>query len=109
MHCHNDFGLAVENSLNGVFEGPARQIEGCFGGVGERAGNAALEQCIMLIKHFASKQDVKEPLYTNINTEKIKEICDFVAKHMLPRQPHTPISGRNSAKHSSRRAHKCRP
>ena len=100
-HCHNDFGLAVENSINGVFFGPARQIEGCFNGVGERAGNASLEQCIMIIKHFADHENKESPLFTNINTEAILEISDFVAKHMLPRQPHYPISGRNSAKHSS--------
>ena len=41
-HCHNDFGLAVQNTINAVFKGPARQIEGCINGIGERAGNAAL-------------------------------------------------------------------
>ena len=51
-HCHNDFGLAVDNSIQAVFFGPCRQIEGCINGIGERAGNTALEQCIMIINHF---------------------------------------------------------
>lgn len=100
-HCHNDFGLALINSLNAVFGGPARQIEGCFGGVGERAGNVALEQCILAIKHFAPTVNASQPFYTRANTEGIQEICDFVARYMLPRQPHWPICGENAAKHSS--------
>lgn len=97
-HCHNDFGLAVQNSINAVFNGPARQIEGCFAGVGERAGNAALEQCILIIKHFATGD---EPFYTDINTEKLHQVCSFVGKNMLPMQPHWPVSGTNATKHSS--------
>ncbi len=100
-HCHNDFGLAVENTVNSVFEGPVQQIEGCFNGIGERAGNAALEQCIMVIKHFAEKLDSEKPYYTDIKTEKLQDISDFVNVHMLPRQPHWPISGDNAARHSS--------
>ena len=101
VHCHNDFGLAVQNSINGVFEGPARQIEGCFAGVGERAGNAALEQCILLIKHFAKDHDAADPYFTTVDVSKIQAICDFVSTHMLPTQPHWPIAGQNAAKHSS--------
>ncbi len=101
VHCHNDFGLAVENSINGVFRGPARQVEGCFIGIGERAGNAALEQVIMIIKQFASSVDPERPLYTGIKTEKLKKVCDFVGKHMLVRQPHWPITGDNAARHSA--------
>ncbi len=100
-HCHNDFGLAVQNSMNAVFHGPARQIEGCINGTGERAGNAALEQCIMLIKEFGAIADPKNPFYTTIDTSKLQLISDFVSKHMLPRQPHWPISGDNAAKHSA--------
>lgn len=101
VHCHNDFGLAVENSVNGVFRGPARQVEGCFNGVGERAGNAALEQVIMIIKQFASSVDPERPMYTGIKTEKLKKICDFIGKNMLVRQPHWPISGDNAMRHSA--------
>ncbi len=100
-HCHNDYGLAAQNSINAVFKGPARQIEGCFNGIGERAGNAALEQCIMIIKGFAGYVDSENPFYTRIQTQYLQEISDFVSKHMLPRQPHYPINGLNAAKHSS--------
>jgi 2-isopropylmalate synthase len=99
VHCHNDYGLAVTNSINGVFNGPARQIEGCINGIGERAGNASLEQCIMLIKQFGATAE--EPFFTTINTEYIQEVSDFVSNHMLPRQPHWPVSGENAARHSS--------
>jgi 2-isopropylmalate synthase len=100
-HCHNDFGLALHNSLLAVFDGPCRQIEGCFNGIGERAGNVSLEQCILAIKHFAPLQNSEQPLYTEIKIEKLQEISDFVARWMLPRQPHFPITGDNAAKHSS--------
>lgn len=100
-HCHNDFGLAVQNSLNAVFKGPARQIEGCFNGVGERAGNAALEQCIMIIKQFGANVNPDNPLYTTINTEHLQKVSNFVDRYMLPRQPHWPVTGHNAARHSS--------
>lgn len=100
-HCHNDFGLALDNSINAVFNGPARQIEGCINGIGERAGNVALEQCIMYIKQFGAKTNENNPYYTNTNCKHIKKISDFVAEKMLPRQPHFPIVGENSARHSS--------
>lgn len=101
VHCHNDFGLAVQNSINAVFNGPAKQIEGCINGIGERAGNAALEQCIMLIKQFGTQVNPENPFYTNIATDKLQAISDFVSKNMLVRQPHSPIAGDNAAKHSS--------
>lgn len=101
VHCHNDFGLAVQNSINAVMDGPATQIEGCINGIGERAGNAALEQCIMIIKHFSQCASKEDPYFTSICTDKLQEISDFVSKHMLLRQPHWPVSGDNAAKHSS--------
>ncbi len=100
-HCHNDFGLAVQNSINAVFRGPVTQVEGCFNGVGERAGNAALEQVIMIIKHFAHKQNSKNPFYTKIKTEYIQKISDFVSKNMLARQACSPIVGENAVKHTA--------
>lgn len=100
VHCHNDFGLAVQNSINAVFKGPARQIEGCINGVGERAGNASLEQVIMVIKQFGATA-ADESFYTNVRTESIQAISDFVSQTMLPRQPHWPVTGDNAAKHSS--------
>lgn len=100
VHCHNDFGLAVENTINAVFDGPATQIEGCVNGIGERAGNAALEQCVMIIDQFGTKAP-NGSFYTTADTSRIQAISDFVHKHMLPRQPHWPVSGQNAAKHSS--------
>ncbi|PHQ79796.1 MAG: 2-isopropylmalate synthase [Coxiella sp. (in: Bacteria)] len=101
IHCHNDFGLALANTMHAVFKGPARQIEGCINGVGERAGNTALEQCIMYIKHFGPLQNPENPLHTDCDTTKLKQISNFVAKHMMMRQPNYPIVGLNSARHSS--------
>jgi 2-isopropylmalate synthase len=100
-HCHNDFGLALDNTMNSVFLGPVRQIEGCFNGVGERAGNASLEQCIMYLDCFGKNNVSDQHFYTEIKKEHIKTISDFVSEKMLPRQPHWPVSGENSAKHSS--------
>jgi len=100
-HCHNDFGLALSNSIHAVFDGPARQIEGCINGIGERAGNAALEQCIMFIKEFGSIANPHQPYYTEIHCEYLQDISDFVSSKMLPRQPHSPIVGENAAKHTS--------
>lgn len=101
VHCHNDFGLALENTTNAIFFGPAIQIEGCFNGVGERAGNVSLEQCIMYLKCFGPIGNGEKTFFTNVNTEMLQIISDFVSRYMLPRQPHWPITGDNSAKHSS--------
>ncbi len=99
-HCHNDFGLALENTMNAIFFGPVTQIEGCINGIGERAGNVSLEQCIMYIKHFGDMGKDKT-FTTHINTQVLQELSDFVNHYMLPRQPHWPITGENAAKHSS--------
>jgi 2-isopropylmalate synthase len=99
VHCHNDFGLAVQNSIDGIVHGPARQIEGCINGVGERAGNAALEQVALIIDKFGDS--LEQPLHTNLRLEHLGEICAFVARQMLPQQPHSPVSGANAARHSS--------
>ena len=65
-HCHNDLGLAVANSLAGVRAG-ARQIECTINGLGERAGNAAMEEVVMAIR---TRNDMM-PFQTNIQTEKL--------------------------------------
>jgi 2-isopropylmalate synthase len=113
VHCHNDFGLAVQNTIDAVFLGPARQIEGCINGIGERAGNAALEQCIMIIDKFGQQvhpqisdrnnksQNKSRGFHTKIAKEHLQPISDFVSTNMLPRQPHSPVCGENAAKHSS--------
>ena len=62
-HCHNDLGLAVANSLAGVLAG-ARQVECTINGIGERAGNAALEEIVMALK---VRKDIM-PFATDINT-----------------------------------------
>lgn len=101
VHCHNDFGLAMENTMNAIFDGPATQIEGCFNGIGERAGNVSLEQCIMYLKYFGPMGNGEKKFFTQANTEMLQNISDFVSRYMLPRQPHWPITGENSAKHTS--------
>ncbi len=100
-HCHNDLGLALDNSLNAAVYGPARQIEGCINGVGERAGNVSLEQCIMVIDQFGDQIHPDYSFFTNIKLENLCKISDFIAEKMLARQPHWPITGRNAARHSS--------
>ncbi len=101
VHCHNDFGLALENSINAVFEGVATQIEGCFNGIGERSGNVALEQCIMYIKHFGVDKKRELAYFTQFDSARLQAVSDFVCEHMLVRQPHWPITGDNAAKHTS--------
>lgn len=101
MHCHNDFGLALENSMNGVFHGPARQIEGCFNGIGERAGNVALEQCIMYLEKFGEDKEQGVRYVTGANVGRIQNVSDFLSSRMLPRQPHWPVTGENASKHTS--------
>jgi 2-isopropylmalate synthase len=101
VHCHNDFGLALDNSLEGVFRGPARQVEGCINGIGERAGNVAIEQVILAIEHFGSLAGGNSPFWTRADRCRLQAVSDFVRRHMLPRQPHWPITGDNASKHSS--------
>lgn len=100
-HCHNDLGMALDNSLLSVSDGPVRQIEGCINGVGERAGNVALEQCIMAIHLFGDRMNASAEFYTEINLDKLGEVSDFIAERMLARQPHWPVTGHNAARHSS--------
>ena len=66
VHCHNDLGLAAANSVAAIQAG-ARQVEGCINGLGERAGNASLEEVIMAIETRKDLLDVS----TNITTEHI--------------------------------------
>jgi len=73
-HCHNDLGLAVANSLAGVAAG-ARQVECTINGIGERAGNAALEECVMALR---TRADIM-PYYTKIETEKLTPISRLVS------------------------------
>jgi 2-isopropylmalate synthase len=95
-HCHNDLGMATANSLAGVMNG-ARQVEVTINGIGERAGNTALEEVVMAIKSH-KEFDVK----TNINTKNIWETSKLVSTLMnMPIQPNKAIVGRNAFAHSS--------
>ena len=75
VHCHNDLGLAVANSLAAVTAG-ARQIECTINGIGERAGNAALEEIVMGIK---TRHDLL-PFTTSVNTQDITKVSRLVSK-----------------------------
>jgi 2-isopropylmalate synthase len=95
-HCHNDLGLATANSIEGVING-ARQIECTINGIGERAGNTALEEVVMIIKqHPYLKLD------TNIKTQKLYGISHLVSDSMgIYTQPNKAIVGANAFAHSS--------
>ncbi len=96
-HCHNDLGLAVANSLAGVKAG-ARQIECTINGIGERAGNAALEEIVMAIK---TRSDLM-PYKTNINNKKISSCSKLVANVTgFPVQFNKAIVGKNAFAHES--------
>ena len=96
-HCHNDLGLAVANSLAGVDAG-ARQIECTINGLGERAGNAALEEVVMAIN---TRSDVL-PYTTKIDTTKILRASKLVsAITSFPVQYNKAIVGKNAFAHES--------
>ena len=96
-HCHNDLGLAVANSLAGV-EAGARQVECTINGLGERAGNAALEEIVMALR---TRQDAM-PFTTNINTEMITKASRLVSTITgFTVQPNKAIVGANAFAHES--------
>ncbi len=98
VHCHNDLGLAVANSLYSVLNG-ARQIECTINGLGERAGNAALEEIVMAIK---VRQDIFKGLDTSINTKEIYPTSRLVATITgIEPQPNKAIVGKNAFAHES--------
>ncbi len=95
-HCHNDLGMATANTIAGVLNG-ARQVEVTINGIGERAGNTALEEVAMILK---SHHEIK--IDTNINTQKIYPTSRLVSSLMnMPVQPNKAIVGRNAFAHSS--------
>jgi 2-isopropylmalate synthase len=97
VHCHNDLGLAVANSLEAVRCG-ARQVEGCINGIGERAGNAALEEIVMALKTRADFFNLK----TNIDTKQFYRASRLVSDLTgFPVQPNKAIVGSNAFRHSS--------
>jgi len=97
VHCHNDLGLAVANSLEALKRG-ARQVEGTINGIGERAGNASLEEIVMAIK---TRRDFFD-LTTNIDTTQIYKTSRLVSELTgFPVQPNKAIVGANAFRHSS--------
>lgn len=98
VHCHNDLGMATANSLSAIMKG-ARQIECCMNGLGERAGNCALEEVVMAIK---LRQNYLNGLYTTIDTSSISRVSNTVSKICNePVASHKPIVGSNAFSHSS--------
>src|SRR5580698_2520404 len=96
-HCHNDLGLAVANSLAGVLAG-ARQIECTINGIGERAGNAALEEIVMALK---VRKDIM-PFSTNIDTTMLSRASKLVSNVTgFPVQYNKAIVGKNAFSHES--------
>jgi 2-isopropylmalate synthase len=95
-HCHNDLGLATANSIYGAING-ARQIECTINGIGERAGNTALEEVVMIMR-----QQPNLGLHTDINTFQLNSISKLVSEMMqMPVQPNKAIVGDNAFAHSS--------
>lgn len=98
VHCHNDLGLGVANSLAAVING-ARQVECTMNGLGERAGNASLEEVVMAIK---TRNDLFEGLRTGINTKEICKTSRLVSKLTgMVVQPNKAIVGSNAFAHES--------
>ncbi|MDA3883226.1 MAG: 2-isopropylmalate synthase [Bacteroidales bacterium] len=94
-HCHNDLGMATANTVSGVING-ARQVEVTINGVGERAGNTALEEVVMAIKSH------NLGLETNINTPHLFQTSRLVQRLMKsPVQANKAIVGKNAFAHSS--------
>jgi 2-isopropylmalate synthase len=97
VHCHNDLGLAVANSMAGVLSG-ARQVECTINGIGERAGNASMEEIVMLLH-------TRRPRYgltTNIHTQEIVRSSRLVSRltgYVV--QPNKAIVGRNAFAHEA--------
>ncbi|QGX41175.1 2-isopropylmalate synthase [Permianibacter aggregans] len=97
VHCHNDLGLAVANSLDAVMAG-ARQVECTINGLGERAGNASLEEIVMAVR---TRKDFF-PVYTDIDTTHIVPTSKLVSRVTgFPVQPNKAIVGNNAFAHES--------
>jgi 2-isopropylmalate synthase len=97
VHCHNDLGLAVANTVAGI-RGGARQIECTINGIGERAGNAALEEIVMALK---VRGDVL-PFASNIETTMLTRVSKLVsAVTSFPVQYNKAVVGRNAFAHES--------
>ncbi|MDY0040291.1 MAG: 2-isopropylmalate synthase [Desulforhabdus sp.] len=97
VHCHNDLGLAVSNSLAAIRNG-ADQVECTINGVGERAGNASLEEIVMVLKTRHASYNA----HTDVRTQEIYRTSRMVSRLMnIPVQPNKAIVGSNAFAHSS--------
>lgn len=97
VHCHNDLGLAVANSLGGIMNG-ARQVECTINGLGERAGNAAMEEIVMALRVRADRI----PFTTSVNTQMITKASRLVSSITgFAVQPNKAIVGANAFAHES--------
>jgi 2-isopropylmalate synthase len=98
IHCHDDLGMSVANSLSAVLAG-VRQVHCTINGIGERAGNASLEEIVMAIK---TRKDVFGNFYTSINTKQIYNVSRLVSTltgFLVP--PNKAIVGRNAFRHEA--------
>jgi 2-isopropylmalate synthase len=96
VHCHNDLGLATANSIAGIQNG-ARQVECTINGIGERAGNTALEEIVMILKTHHSLNFTHK-----VNSKHLYELSGMVSRMMrMPVQPNKAIVGKNAFAHSS--------
>jgi 2-isopropylmalate synthase len=98
VHCHDDLGMAVANSLAGVLAG-ARQVECAVNGIGERAGNASLEEIVMLLR---TRGDAVGGLHTALNSRELARTSRLVSRltgYVV--QPNKAIVGRNAFAHES--------
>ena len=96
VHCHNDLGLSVANSLAAIQAG-ARQVEGCINGIGERAGNAALEEIVMAIH---TRRDLFDAI--DVDTTQIYPTSRLVSRITgMPTQPNKSVVGENAFRHAS--------
>jgi len=98
VHCHNDLGLAVANSLSAIKNG-ARQVECTVNGIGERAGNASVEEIVMALK---TRKDIYSGVETRINTNQIYKVSRLVSKLTgFAVAPNKAIVGGNAFRHES--------
>lgn len=98
VHCHNDLGLGVANSLSAILNG-AGQVECTMNGLGERAGNASLEEIVMAIR---TRNDIFKGITTGINTRELYKTSRLVSKLTgMPVQPNKAIIGANAFAHES--------
>jgi 2-isopropylmalate synthase len=98
VHCHNDLGLAVANSLAGMQVG-ARQVEGCINGIGERAGNASIEELAMILR---TRAEDLGGLWCDVDTREITRASRLVSRltgYVV--QPNKAVVGRNAFAHEA--------